>query len=73
MKTETIYGHLLKTHQLGEVIDLHQLITSEEIKTIEKARKTLEDPEGLRPYFDHFEEQMPYWKIKFGLYFLEQK
>jgi len=73
MKTETIYGHLLKAHQLGEVIDLHQFITFEEIKTIEKARKTLKNPEGLRPYFDHFEEQMPYWKIKFGLYILDQK
>ena len=73
MQTETIYGHLLKAHQLGEAIDLHQFITSEEIKTIEKARKTLEEAEGLRPYFDHFQEQVPYWKIKFGLYFLEQK
>lgn len=73
MQTETIYGHLLKAHQLGEAIDLHQFITSEEIKTIEKARKTLEFPEGLRHYFDHFEQQVPYWKIKFGLYFLEQK
>ena len=73
LKLETIYVHLLKAHQLGEVIDLHQFITSEEIKIIEKARKTLETPEGLRPYFDHFEEQVPYWKIKFGLYFLEPK
>ncbi|MFO7720771.1 MAG: RecQ family ATP-dependent DNA helicase, partial [Gillisia sp.] len=73
LQIETIYGHLLKAHQLGEGIDLHQFITSEEIKTIEKARKTLEDPEGLRPYFDHFEAQVPYWKIKFGLYFLAQK
>lgn len=73
LKLETIYGHLLKAHQLGEGIDLHQFITSEEIKTIQKARKTLEIPEGLRPYFDHFQEQVPYWKIKFGLYSLELK
>jgi ATP-dependent DNA helicase RecQ len=73
MTTETIYGHLLKAHQQGEVIDLHQFITSEEIKNIERARKSLQDPERLRAYFDYFEEQIPYWKIKFGLYILDQK
>jgi len=64
----TVYNHLLKMHELGHVIDVLQFITSEEISVIQKAKVALENPEALKPYFDYFEEKIPYWKIKFGLY-----
>ncbi|RDK88375.1 DNA helicase RecQ [Marinirhabdus gelatinilytica] len=64
----TVYGHFLKMKELGHTIDLSQFITSEEISAVQKAKQALKDAEGLRPYFDYFEEQMPYWKIKFGLF-----
>lgn len=64
----SIYGHFLKMHELGSEIDLLQFISSEEIQKIKNAQKTLENPEGLKPYFEYFEEKIPYWKIKFGLY-----
>lgn len=64
----TVYGHFMKMHELGHKIDLLQFITSEEISAVQKAKLALKDAEGLKPYFEHFEEQMPYWKIKFGLY-----
>jgi ATP-dependent DNA helicase RecQ len=28
----------------------------------------VEQPEALRSYFEYFEEQIPYWKIKLALY-----
>ena len=55
-------------HQLGEAFDFSQFISSEEIQQIKNAEKTLENPEALKPYFEYFEEKMPYWKIKLGLY-----
>lgn len=64
----TVYSHFLKMHELGHKIDLFQFITSEEISAVQKAKNKLEDPEGLKSYFEYFEEQMPYWKIKFGLF-----
>lgn len=64
----TIYGHLLKVHALGEEIALEQLITPAELSQIEQARTALPEAKGLRAYFDYFEERMPYWKIKVGLY-----
>ena len=67
----TIYGHLLKMHAQGEEIDLHELVTEEELSKIEKAKLDLPDAEGLRVYFEYFEEKMPYWKIKMGLYLLD--
>ncbi len=67
----TVYGHLLKMADEGKSIDLYQFISDQEIENIKHAKSKLKDPEGLRPYFDHFEEKIPYWKIKIGLYLLK--
>ena len=64
----TIYGHLMKIHELGSEIDLHKLIPSEELEKIQNAREKVEQPEALRSYFEYFEEEIPYWKIKLALY-----
>lgn len=65
----TVYNHFLKMAEEGNSIDLRQFISDQEIGNVKKAQSKLEEPEGLRPYFDYFEEEMPYWKIKMGLYF----
>ncbi|MFS4493051.1 DNA helicase RecQ [Maribacter sp. 2308TA10-17] len=67
----TIYSHLLKMHAQGEEIDLHELVTTEELSQIEKAKIALPEAEGLKAYFEYFEEKVPYWKIKIGLYLLD--
>lgn len=63
----SVMGHLLKVYQEGEVFDLSPFISPEEIKKIREARIKLDNPETLRTYFDYFEEQIPYWKIRWGL------
>ncbi len=67
----TIYSHLLKKHAQGEEIDLHELVTIEELSNIEKAKLDLPKAEGLKAYFEYFEEKVPYWKIKIGLHLLD--
>jgi len=67
----TIYTHLMKMHSQGEELDLHELVTSEELALIEKAKIDLPDAEGLKTYFKYFKEKVPYWKIKIGLYLLD--
>jgi ATP-dependent DNA helicase RecQ len=67
----TIYSHLMKMHAQGEEIDLNELITTEELNKIEKAKIDLPQAEGLKDYFQYFEEKVPYWKIKVGLYLLD--
>lgn len=66
----TVYGHFLKMAEEGKSIDIEQFVSDQEIKSIEKAQSELDEPEGLRPYFDYFEERIPYWKIKIALYLL---
>ena len=68
LSEDSVYGHFIKMHQLGETFDFSKFITSEEIQQIKNVEKTLENPEALKPYFEFFEEKMPYWKIKLGLY-----
>ena len=67
---DTVYEHFLKMHEAGAeaAIDMYQFITPEEIQQIKNAEQTLENPEALKPYFEYFEEKMPYWKIRMGLY-----
>ncbi len=70
LSEDSIYGHFLKIHQTGAGIDLYQFISSEEIQQIKTAKETLENPDALKPYYEYFEEKMPYWKIKMGLYLI---
>ena len=64
----TVYTHLIKINEMGIPLDLHQFINSSEILKIQQAKKVLENPDSLKAYFEHFEEKMPYHKIKLGLY-----
>src|SRR5690606_20792687 len=68
LSEDSVYGHFIKMHELGTAFDFSQFITSEEILKIKAAKNTLESPEALKPYFEFFEEKIPYWKIKLGLY-----
>jgi ATP-dependent DNA helicase RecQ len=67
----TVYGHLMKIHADGTELNLQQFISKVEQESIAKAKEALPDAEGLREYFDYFEEEVPYWKIKLGLYLLD--
>jgi len=64
----TVYTHLIKTNEMGTTLDLHQFITSAEILKIQAAKKAVQNPDSLKAYFEYFEEKMPYYKIKLGLY-----
>ena len=68
LSEDSVYGHFIKMHQLGSNFDFSQFITSEEIQQVKYAQNTLENPEALKPYFEYFEGEKPYWKIKLGLY-----
>jgi ATP-dependent DNA helicase RecQ len=71
LSENTIYGHLMKKHAEGEELDLNQFVSADEVSKIANAKSELTEATGLKDYFEFFEEQMPYWKIKFGLYLLD--
>lgn len=67
----TVYGHLMKAEAEGKAVDLNQFVTAKELDLLADAKEDLPHAEGLKAYFEYFEEQMPYWKIKIGLYLLD--
>ncbi|PJJ08042.1 ATP-dependent DNA helicase RecQ [Flavobacterium sp. 1] len=69
----TIISHLAKLYSDGYPIDLGIFINEEEIAKIAEAKIKLEAPNALKPYFDFFEEQLPYDKIRIGLAILEKE
>jgi len=64
---------LAKLYLDGYPIDLSIYITEDEISKIAKAKIKLESPNALKPYFEFFEEQIPYDKIRIGLALIEKE
>lgn len=69
----TITSHLAKLYLDGHPIDLSIYITEDEISKIAEAKIKLESPNALKPYFEYFEEQMAYDKIRIGLALIEKE
>jgi ATP-dependent DNA helicase RecQ len=73
LNVATIYSHLAKLYIEGKNIDLEQFTTKEKIAKIKKAKKTLENPDGLKTYFEYFEEKIPYHEIRIALTILDKR
>jgi ATP-dependent DNA helicase RecQ len=73
LSTTTIYSHLAKLYDNGEDIDLHQFVTKADLEAVKKAKIELENPEALKPYYEHFEEAIDYWTIRLALTILEKE
>jgi ATP-dependent DNA helicase RecQ len=69
----TIVSHLAKLYSDGHPIDLRIYINDEQILKIAEAKIKLEAPNALKPYFDYFEEQLSYDKIRVGLAIIEKE
>jgi len=73
LKATTIFSHLAKLYSEGKDINIYDFITKEEIAAVKKAKTTLKSPDGLKPYFEHFKEQMDYSKIRLALTIAEKE
>jgi ATP-dependent DNA helicase RecQ len=69
----TIISHLAKLYSDGHSIDLSIYISEEEISKIASAKTKLDSPAALKPYFEFFEEQISYDKIRIGLAMIEKE
>ncbi|MEO1654772.1 MAG: RecQ family ATP-dependent DNA helicase, partial [Bacteroidota bacterium] len=68
VKERTILGHLIKAYEVGEEVDLAALVDAEELARVQAYLASLEEkPEGLKPIFLHFEEQIDYGVIQVAL------
>lgn len=64
----SIHNHFIKSNQEGEPLDFSPFISREEIEAVRQAHDSLENPEGIGDYFNYFEQQLTYGKIRMGLH-----
>jgi len=64
----SVYNHLMKLHEEGMEVDFYQFIQPVEVKQIHDAILKVEDADKLKSFYEYFNEEMPYWKIKLALY-----
>ncbi|MDW7693084.1 DNA helicase RecQ [Flammeovirgaceae bacterium SG7u.111] len=67
----TVYSHFAKLISDGEAVDIHELVSEEEIKKMEKAVGELGFQDALKPYFDFYNGELEYGKIRVALSFLK--
>ena len=63
----TIYGHLAKSVEAGDLVDLERLVTQEEAKRIASAHEELGGDVGLRPVFEALGGEYDFGKIRLAL------
>ncbi len=73
IKPSSVYGHLTKIYQDTNEFTIRQFLTDQEVNDVLKAKAFVENPELLKPYFEHFEEKMPYEKIRMALAIIEKE
>ena len=73
LKAPTVFSHLSKLYSEGKEIDMYQFVSKEEVISVKNAKKKLNSPEGLKPYFDHFNEELEYSKIRLALTILDRE
>ena len=73
LNTTTVYSHLAKLFLDGKDVDLKQFVSTQEIEMVKKASMILEKPSALKPYFEFFEGEIPYYKIRVSLALIEKE
>ncbi|MFD1293783.1 DNA helicase RecQ [Lutibacter holmesii] len=71
LKSTTIFSHLAKLYADGKDIDIYDFVTKEEVERVRKAKDELENPQALKPYFEHFNAEIEYFKIRLALTILD--
>ncbi len=69
----TIFSHLSKLYESGEDVDLKKFISPQDLDAIRKAKFELNNADTLRPYFEHFNEEMDYGTIRVALTILNKE
>ena len=69
----TIYSHVAKLYTENKGINILDFVEQATIDQIKKAKAALDSPDGLKPYFEYFKEEIPYYKIRLALSAIEKE
>lgn len=71
LTTTTVYSHIAKLHSAGKDINIFDFISKSDVEAVGKAKIELESPKALKSYFEYFNEDMDYFKIRLALSVVE--
>jgi len=67
LQTSTIVSHLCKCFLEGKTVNMAALVSPEEVEMVRKQKENLGNPNELKPYYEAFEEKIPYERIRAAL------
>jgi len=72
LKPTTIFSHLAKLYTDGEDIDVYNFVTKKEVEKIREAKDKLDNPQALKPYYEYFNSEIEYFKIRLALTIIDK-
>jgi ATP-dependent DNA helicase RecQ len=73
LKSTTIFSHLAKLYTDGKEIDINSFVTKEEVEKVRNAKDELESPDALKPYYEHLNAEVEYFKIRLALTIIDKE
>ncbi len=73
LKSPTIYSHIARLFLEGKDIAIFDFVSRKEVDLVQEAKKSLGSPKTLKAYFDYFDEQLDYFKIRLALSIIEKE
>lgn len=67
LASTTIYSHIAKLYSKGKDINIYDFVSKSDVEAVRKAKKELNAPTALRPYYVHLDEELDYFKIRLAL------
>ena len=73
LKSTTIFSHLAKLYTDGKDINIYDFVNNIEVEKVRKAQEELESPQALKPYYEHLNGEMEYFKIRLALTIIDKE
>ncbi len=73
LKPTTIFSHLAHSIESGNEIDVTKLIEPKELSRVIMAVKAIGNKNGLKPLYEHLNQEIDYGKIRIGVSYYNKK
>jgi len=73
LKSTTIFSHLALLYTEGKDIEIYDFVSKEEVEKVRRAKDALENPQALKPYYEHLNAEIEYFKIRLALTIIDKE
>jgi len=73
LKSTTIFSHLALLYTEGKDIEIYDFVSKEEVEKVRRAKDALENPQALKPFYEHLNAEIEYFKIRLALTIIDKE